>query len=116
MMHYIPKHNMTMQFAGFYISYNPVDVTAYGDVTTALVTDNMAHFLILNGNHVDEYEQCGPQGLEACMRYFAANAAAMNKHSDPLDAMVVVNSEGKCRYAKGEWGYVGDKYCFTLCE
>lgn len=113
MLHRTPP-NYIKQFEGFYISYNPVDVEAYGDVTTALVTDDMTHFYILNGNHMHIYEELGPEGFERCLDYFAANEQAHNKHSDPINAMVVTAKDGTVRYAKGAWDYVGGEYKFTL--
>lgn len=116
MIPHTPPHNYTAQFDGFYISYNPVDVgeNMYGDVTTALVTNDMAHFYILNGNHMEAYRDIGEDGFEECLNYFIANAQAMNKHSDPVDAKIVIAENGSASYRKGTWGYVDGEYTFTL--
>lgn len=69
---------------GFYVSYNGVDSGIYGGQTTALVIGQMQAFYILNGDHQAAYAELIPQGLPACMAYFQANAASINKHSDRI--------------------------------
>lgn len=116
MIPHIPVHNYTRQYNGFYTSYNPVDIESYGCATTALVTNDMQHFLILNGNHMEAYADIAEQGLEECLNYFAANKQAHSKFSDPINAMVVIDENGRACYARGSWGYVGGEYKFTLDE
>jgi len=74
--------NITMQGQGFYISYNWKDASIYGDVTTALVDEDMVIFYILNGNHREEYRELLPLGWDACYQYFLDNAILKNKFSD----------------------------------
>ena len=44
----------------------------------------MQAFYILNGDHQAAYAELIPQGLPACLAYFQANAASINKHSDRI--------------------------------
>ena len=74
--------NITMQGQGFYISYNWHDASIYGDVTTALVDEDMVKFYILNGNHREEYQRLLPLGWDACYQYFLDNIRLKNKFSD----------------------------------
>lgn len=81
---YMTAPNLIMQGQGFYISYNPVDVSTYGDVTTALVLDDMSKFYVLNGNHRDAYRGLIDSGFDACLAYFVANPGLHNKYSDKV--------------------------------
>lgn len=74
--------NVTMDGKGFYISYNPVDVSIYGDVTTALVLGQEEHFYILNGDHRAGYKPLIPKGFYACLNYFKQHIAQIAKHSE----------------------------------
>lgn len=65
----------------FYISYNDRDAALYGSDTTAIVTEQMDHFYILNGNHVDAYKG---KSLADCLDYFRANAHLKSKYSENL--------------------------------
>jgi len=69
---------------GFHISYNDRDTRTYGDVTTALVVGENEKFLVLNGNHIEEYRPLIEKGLEACLEYFKANIDKKNKYSEKL--------------------------------
>lgn len=69
--------------ADFYISYNDRDTDLYGSDTTAIVTGQMEHFYVLNGNHVDAYKG---KSLDECFDYFRANAPLRNKYSEKLSA------------------------------
>ena len=77
--------NMTCDKDGYYISYNPVDVNMYGDVTTAIVTGQMENFYVLNGNHFKDL--CALPDLAACMEYFAVHADQVNKYSEKPSAV-----------------------------
>lgn len=74
--------NSTQDGEGFYISHNDHDTNLYGDQTTALVLGQMQTFYILNGDHRAEYAELIPQGLEACLGYFAEHIDQMNKFSE----------------------------------
>lgn len=67
---------------GYYVSYNFADRLHYGCATTALVLGQMAHFYILNGNHLGEYEKIIDQGFGACMSYFQAHIKEINHCSE----------------------------------
>jgi hypothetical protein len=66
---------------GFHISYNNRDVALYGDVTTALVVNESA-FYVLNGNHTKQYAAITEQGVEACLQYFREHKEDWNKYTD----------------------------------
>lgn len=68
-----PPLNQTLNGDGFYISYNNTDTHLYGSDTTALVDDNMACFLILNGDHRAEYALLAKKGYAACINYFMSH-------------------------------------------
>ncbi len=66
-------------YSGFYISYNNHDVDIYGSDTTALVLGQMEEFLILNGNHVEEYRKLSGLPFSEYLNYFRKNEKYMNK-------------------------------------
>lgn len=76
--------NRVTEGTGFYVSYNDYDTTIYGGATTALVIGQMEKFYILNGDHRDSYAALMQTGLQACLDYFKANLASVNKFSDKL--------------------------------
>jgi hypothetical protein len=76
--------NYVQDGESFYISYNKHDSRIYGGDTTALVKGQMEKFYILNGDHRAEYAALIPSGFSACLDYFKANAAKINKFSDRL--------------------------------
>ena len=79
--------NDVVESKGFYISYNDRDKRIYGDVTTALVDNDMTKFLILNGNHVNEYNKIIANNgkYEDCIKYFLENSNLINeKFSDKV--------------------------------
>jgi hypothetical protein len=80
--HHLHVPNNTMSGAGFYVSYNAHDENIYGDVTTALVRDQMDAFYILNGNHMRQYAELIDSGFDACLAYFEDNIDQINKYSD----------------------------------
>jgi hypothetical protein len=82
---YLPTPNRVINADGFYISYNPLDVGIYGDVTTALVLGQMEKFYILKGDHCQGYAPLIGQGFEACIAYFKAHPADIHPYSDKLD-------------------------------
>lgn len=64
------NHNMINQYNGFYTSYNSYDRAMYnGYATTALCTDDMCTFLILNGNHIENYRKIASSWKD-CVDYF----------------------------------------------
>lgn len=66
-------------YDGFCISYNDYDVDIYGSDTTALVLGQMEEFLILNGNHVEEYRKLSGLPFSEYLNYFRKNEKYMNK-------------------------------------
>lgn len=82
-----PAHNVNYCISpcngdDYYVSYNFVDRHHYGCATTALVLGQMAHFFILNGDHLAEYEKILDQGFGACMSYFQAHIKEINHCSE----------------------------------
>lgn len=75
--------NTTYQKKGFYVSYNDRDRRIYGSDTTALVVGDEKKFLILDGNHVEQYEAFG-NNLEKCLEYFKQNEKLMNSYSETV--------------------------------
>ena len=73
----------------FYISYNNRDIGIYGDVTTALVlqTTEYTKFLILNGDHRQQYNEIISNGgnYEECLLYFRDNESLKSKLSENWD-------------------------------
>lgn len=89
MMHAISPPNVVLREhvrRGFYVSYNFGDRTYYGSDTTALVSDSMDRFYILDGDHRKQYDALLDQGWDACFAYFIANIAQRNKNNfyEPL--------------------------------
>lgn len=80
----IPVFNSTLHGEGFYLSYNPI-TRDYGCVTTALVVGNCEKFLILSGDHREQYAPLVSQGFDACLEYFKANIDKAHKYSDKLE-------------------------------
>lgn len=79
----IPNH--ISDKGDFYTSYNDVDVGIYGNVTTAVVTGQMEHFYILNGDHRKAY--AAMKSLDECMNYFIANIDQINFMSEKPNAL-----------------------------
>ena len=77
-----PSPNQVYQFKDFYISYNYKDHDIYGCETTALVIGNMEKFLILDGDHREQYEPLVEKGLDSCLEYFNNNIHLKNKYSE----------------------------------
>lgn len=78
----LPTPNIVNQKKGYYISYNNEAINIYGDITTAIVTDNMDCFLILAGNHVKELKSLN--NYYECKEYFKANIHLKVKQSDNI--------------------------------
>jgi hypothetical protein len=78
------QYNSTVAGDGFYVSHNDYDTSPglYGCETTALVFGQMQNFYILNGDHREAYSALIPSGFDACMDYFKANIALINKRSE----------------------------------
>ena len=81
---FIPMPNTTLDYDGFYISYNEKNKADYGDVTTAIVVGQMEQFFVLNGDHREAYKKLASSGLNACVGYFKDNEDLINKYSDKL--------------------------------
>ncbi len=73
----------------WYISYNN-RVWDYGCDTTALVLGQMEYFLILNGDHREEFNKIielhclGQSRLKRCLDYVRNNKDKLNPQSDPI--------------------------------
>jgi len=76
--------NTVIDAGDFYISYNDYDTDIYGSDTTALVLGQMEKFLILNGDHREQYSSLLSSGFVACFNYFKNNVESINKRSDKL--------------------------------
>jgi hypothetical protein len=76
--------NEIQQGNGFYISYNNQDVqdSMFGCITTALVTDQMDRFYILNGDHRVDYRLIIALGYNECLNYYNLNKGLHNKRTD----------------------------------
>lgn len=75
-----PVPNFVTDRDEFYISFNNVDTSIYGNDTTALVFGNMERFYILNGDHRKEYSML--KDFNACFEYFKENINQINKFSE----------------------------------
>lgn len=78
------QYNQVFNGEGFFVSFNDHDTSPslYGDVTTSLVFGQMQAFYILNGDHRAGYAGLLNQGFKACLEYFNANIASINKRSE----------------------------------
>ena len=80
-----------------YISYNNHDTAGYGCDTTALCINETSQFLILNGNHSSEYNNCNT--LQDCINYFYLNIEQANPKSE--HGRLFKLNGGKAMYVKG---------------
>lgn len=92
---FIPN-DIGVETPDFYVSYNTRDIAIYGDVTTALVLNNPLKFLILNGNHLGNYNTIVQEGggYEECLDYFKANIHLKSNLSDNWDEIAMFDEEG----------------------
>lgn len=99
----VTPNTITAQNTDFYISYNDRDRHIYGDVTTALVSEKPVKFLILKGNHTEQYEQILSKGgsYDDCVQYFRDNESLKAKYSENWDE-VMVFQDGKLVTIKDE--------------
>lgn len=81
----------------YYISYNPSSRN-YGCSTTCLHINSTSQFLILNGNHKEEFSKCIT--LEESLKYFYDNIEKANTKSEHGRIFKIVPS-GKAKYIKG---------------
>lgn len=74
----------------WYISFNNVDRRSHGGITTALVLGQMEYFLILLGDHRENFQACinsqdlSTTALARCLNYVRDNRDSLAKTSDPL--------------------------------
>jgi len=74
----------------WYISYNNYDQSIYGCDTTALVLGQGECFLILNGDHRENFSNCiqsmnlSKSRLNRCLDYIRENKELLNFRSDPI--------------------------------
>ena len=86
----------------FYISYNNRDSHIYGCDTTALVLESpRTRFLILNGNHTEEYNEIINNGgsYKSCVEYFNQNVDLKSKFSENSDEFLIFK-DGKLTKVK----------------
>ncbi len=76
----------------FYVSYNNRDISSYGSSTTALYINETAQFLILNGNHTEEYKDLNT--LEEHLKYFYSNIDKVNFRSEHNKLFKIVDGKG----------------------
>ena len=98
---FTPNTKYDLEDKGCYISYNNHDLFVYGCETTALVKDSgetFAKFLILNGNHVEEYKKLGT--YENCVEYFKQHIDQKNKLSENWDEEAYFDDNKKLRCRK----------------
>lgn len=105
---FVPN-DVTAQTNDFYISYNDRDKALYGDVTTALVSNDPVKFLILNGNHTKEYNEIivAGGGYNGCLEYFKMNLDKKAKFSENWDEIFIFDENGVFRAVKDS-RYVAD--------
>ena len=92
-------NRLTKQTKQFYISYNNYDTgnDMYGCDTTALYINETSQFLILNGKHTDNYNDCST--LQDCINYFYRNIEQANAKSE--HGKLFKLDGGKAEYVKG---------------
>ena len=80
---YTPN-DITVEKEDFYISYNNTDTYIYGCGTTALVKGNGENFLILNGNHTEQYNAIVNNGgnYSECLKYYHNHINEKSKYSE----------------------------------
>ena len=66
-------NNIVRKGDGFYISFLPESKLNHAE--TALVVKEPKEFFILYGNHLKEYEELIPLGLDACFEYYNQNSS-----------------------------------------
>lgn len=84
--------NQVLGFDGFFISYMPplgmsgfrlMASNNHGAETALCVEDcNRTNYFILNGDFRKQYEEIGPQGLEACMKFYRDNIGQSSSWSN----------------------------------
>lgn len=75
----ITPNEITKENKKFYISYNSSS-RDYGHDTTALHISETSQFLILNGDHTKQYDNCS--SLKDCVDYFYSQADKINQRSE----------------------------------
>lgn len=91
---YVANDTFDLPEKGCYVSYNP-RIADYGSDTTALVRmDGIrpTKFLILNGNHVQEYLALGH--YDDCVEYFKNHLDQKNKRSENWDEEIITRPDG----------------------
>ena len=93
----IVPNKVTQQTKQFHISYNDRDIKHYGGVTTALYINETNQFLILNGDHTEDYNK--QKTFKDCLKYFYNNIDQANNNSEHNKLFKIV--EGKAKYIQG---------------
>lgn len=95
----IPLHTpnkISKDVKDYYISYNPSS-RDYGSDTTALVINETSQYLILNGDHRKEYNNCS--SFKKSLKYFYDNIEKANPKSE--HGRLFKKIEGGFAYVKG---------------
>lgn len=98
---FVPNTTYNLEDEGCYVSYNNHDSLDYGCATTALVKESseaFTKFLILNGNHVEEYMKLGT--YEKCLEYFKQHLDQKNPLSENWDEEDYWDEDGKLKRRK----------------
>lgn len=86
----MPNDTFDLKDEGCYVSYNNRSLSDYGCDTTALVRMdgiNPTKFLILNGNHTEEYYKLG--SYADCIKYFKNHLDQKNRLSENWDEEII---------------------------
>ena len=100
---FVPNDTFDLTDLGCYVSYNNRDIGIYGcDVTALIRMDgiNPTKFLILNGNHVNEYLKL--KKYDSCVEYFKSNLDKQNILSENWDEEIITNEDGSIYIKKVE--------------
>ncbi len=84
--------NVVLRSEHFFISYNPSPGMGYsvfagdnGLDETAMYCRKNDKFYILNGDFREEYAELSEQGLDACLRFFAAHPHVVSSWSASVE-------------------------------
>jgi hypothetical protein len=79
--------NKFIKGKGFWISYNPKTDTGT-DETALCQEEDFPHYLILNGNYIEDYRPFVKEGYSKCLEKYNAlihNGAERSEWSDDVD-------------------------------
>jgi len=89
-------NEVTKQTKAYHISYNnnTSSKADYGSDTTALYINETGQFLILDGNHTEDFSKC--ETLNDCLKYFYDRIEQANPYSE--HGQVFTFENGKAAY------------------